>query len=235
MSKFQIRRRAFTLVEILVVITIIALLAAMLFPVMVEARARGYRTSCASNLRQIGQGLEMYRGDSDGILPIAIPDAGRDPILAYFPKPVRMCSTGPFHFFYRFSVVHSNPYFTTFWEDHGVKDHVAGTYWEPDPGFVLAICHAHLRRGWTKDTIQVIPASGPQGRLGRHVVLRADGSVDEVDAQAVRQFSGLVENGKAVWSLLPPGQLPPPFAPTIDRYPYEPLPYGIPEGTPVSN
>jgi prepilin-type N-terminal cleavage/methylation domain-containing protein len=230
MAKNRICERAFTLVELLVVITIIALLAAMLFPVLVEARARGDRASCASNLRQVGQGLEMYRGDSDGRLPYT-----DGPMLAFIPKAVRTCSTGPFEFFYRFPTVHSNAYFTKYWEDHGVKDHAAGTYWEPDPRFMLAICHAHLRRGWSKSSIQMFPASGPQGRLGQHVVLRTDGSVDEVDAQAVRQYSGVVENGNAVWALLPPGQLPPPLTPMIDRYPGEPLPYGIPEGTPVSN
>lgn len=229
MSNFPARRRAFTLVEVLVVITVIALLGAMLFPVMVEARARGYRTSCASNLRQIGQGLEMYRGDSDGRYPTTITRFRTDLLLEYIPKAVRHCSTGPHSFFYRFSVVHSDPYFTKYLEDHGVKSHPAGTYWEPDPRFVMAVCHAHLRRGWKNDSIQVFPASGPQGRLGKHIVLRADGSADEVDAQTVRQYNTLIRDGKPVWTLLGDGQLPPPLVPTLDRYPGEPLPYGIPE------
>ena len=62
-------RRAFTLIELLVVIAIIGILAAMIFPVFGRVRENARRTSCASNLRQIGMGLLQYVGDNDDRMP----------------------------------------------------------------------------------------------------------------------------------------------------------------------
>jgi prepilin-type N-terminal cleavage/methylation domain-containing protein len=67
-SHSSCRRPAFTLIELLVVIAMIAILAAILFPVFSSARAQARRTACISNLRQIGLALQMYRQD-EGDLP----------------------------------------------------------------------------------------------------------------------------------------------------------------------
>ena len=63
-------RRAFTLIELLVVVAIIAILAAILFPVFGRARENARRASCQSNMKQIGLGLQMYIQDYDGRVPI---------------------------------------------------------------------------------------------------------------------------------------------------------------------
>lgn len=61
--------RGFTLIELLVVIAIIAILAAILFPVFAQARESARRTSCLSNMRQLGTGVAMYTQDYDETTP----------------------------------------------------------------------------------------------------------------------------------------------------------------------
>jgi len=70
-----LQRRAFSLVEILVVLGIIALLAAIALPVFNSVRRRGYQTTCASNLHQLGLAVNQYTQDYDGLFP-----RGGDPI-----------------------------------------------------------------------------------------------------------------------------------------------------------
>jgi prepilin-type N-terminal cleavage/methylation domain-containing protein/prepilin-type processing-associated H-X9-DG protein len=61
-------KTGFTLIELLVVIAIIALLAAILFPVFSRVRENARRSSCQSNLKQIGLGVIQYAQDYDEIM-----------------------------------------------------------------------------------------------------------------------------------------------------------------------
>lgn len=64
-------RKAFTLIELLVVIAIMGILASMLFPSFSRAREMARRTSCSSNMRQLGLGMAQYIQDYDERYPFA--------------------------------------------------------------------------------------------------------------------------------------------------------------------
>jgi prepilin-type N-terminal cleavage/methylation domain-containing protein/prepilin-type processing-associated H-X9-DG protein len=64
-------RKGFTLIELLVVVAIIAVLAAILFPVFARARENARRASCMSNLKQLGLGMMQYTQDYDEKYPQA--------------------------------------------------------------------------------------------------------------------------------------------------------------------
>src|SRR2546423_15226236 len=67
-STDRTRRRAFTLVELLVVIGIIAVLIAIMMPALQAARKQSQRTQCQSNLHQIGVALQIYSNEWRGWL-----------------------------------------------------------------------------------------------------------------------------------------------------------------------
>ena len=62
-------QRAFTLIELLVVIAIIAILAALLVPVLSRAKVRAYQAHCISNDHQVGMALQMYCDENKDQLP----------------------------------------------------------------------------------------------------------------------------------------------------------------------
>ena len=64
------RSRAFTLIELLVVIAIIAILVALLLPVLNTAKARTQQVFCLNNLKQLAVAWTIYGGDNDGRLPV---------------------------------------------------------------------------------------------------------------------------------------------------------------------
>lgn len=64
------QRRAFTLVELLVVIGIIAVLISILLPALAKARAAAQRVACLSNMRQCSLGFKMYEEANRGYIPL---------------------------------------------------------------------------------------------------------------------------------------------------------------------
>lgn len=75
----QADRRGFTLIELLVVIAIIAILAALLMPVLTSAREAAMRASCVNDLKQIGIGAITYAGDNADTMPTCDLPKGDNP------------------------------------------------------------------------------------------------------------------------------------------------------------
>ena len=70
-KRYGNRKQYFTLIELLVVIAIIAILAGMLLPALNKARASAQSSTCANQLRQIGQGFLFYAGENGDLMPCA--------------------------------------------------------------------------------------------------------------------------------------------------------------------
>src|SRR5215469_11325947 len=69
-TRNRLSKRAFTLVELLVVIGIIAVLISILLPTLGKAREAANRAACLSNLRQVYYALNLYAGNNKDELPI---------------------------------------------------------------------------------------------------------------------------------------------------------------------
>lgn len=74
MTRLVRRKRSggFTLIELMIVIAIIAILAAILVPNFIRARAQGQYTACKSNLKNVATALEMYSTDAAGRYPTSL-------------------------------------------------------------------------------------------------------------------------------------------------------------------
>ena len=94
-------RRAFTLIELLIVIGIVAIIAAILFPVFASAREDGRKTTCLSNQRQLGLAMQQYLGDWGDHYPSArSPFPGSSWVFQLYryvnTESVYKCPTDPF-------------------------------------------------------------------------------------------------------------------------------------------
>src|SRR5690349_17344040 len=69
----NLKPRAFTLIELLCVIAIIASLAALLLPAVSRGTARAKRIQCMNSLRQVGIAFHMFAHDHNNAFPMAIP------------------------------------------------------------------------------------------------------------------------------------------------------------------
>ncbi len=162
-------RPAFTLIELLIVLAVLSLLAALLFPVFAHAREKARRTVCASNLRQIGLAAMQYEGDNDGLLFHALGHAEESGLVTYWsfcwntlPLPNKTVDTscGPLAPFLRSAAVWNCPSAT------GLH---AADYFNPVPppyGLNVAFARAELGQGH--------PVSLAQAEVPAETIFAAD-------------------------------------------------------------
>lgn len=83
------RAEGWTLIELLTALGIIAMLAAILYPVLANSRRAALRTTCIAQLRQIGIAVRMYRNDQDELPPrlsAMVPTYITDPSILVCPR-----------------------------------------------------------------------------------------------------------------------------------------------------
>lgn len=104
------KKKGFTLIELMIVIAIIAILAAILVPNFLRARAQGQVTACKSNCKNIGTALEMYSTDSSGHYPTSLSRLASD-----YLKVIPDCPSAGGNTYSAAYTYHSNPDAYTFY------------------------------------------------------------------------------------------------------------------------
>jgi len=167
--------RGFTLVEVLLVCLILAVLAALLFPVLTQAQKQARMAVCTSHLRQLGIAYRLYADDEEKYPnPVRLARSlARSPAgqrLLFCPED-RGETRAASSYVFRGALP---PDFQPYW-----------TRPDLDPRTVLAICNHHLeqptgRRGKTRTV--------GTPRYPFELVLRAGGSVERIHADRVREM-----------------------------------------------
>ena len=204
------RRRtdAFTILELLVVIGIIMLLAALLFPVFASARRSARMTTCTSNLHQIDLALRMYLEDYNGALPLTSMIDTRmttweDPIKSYTKNvDIYHCPEGRRELLTDYFLRSANL----------PEARLDNRTWLFAPDNVLAFCPSHY----------VIKNGSSRPTSGEYIVLRANGSVKRIPVGSVHDWwfkDGVWHTPEdpyttgSIWPVFPDEQWPPRFSP----------------------
>jgi prepilin-type N-terminal cleavage/methylation domain-containing protein len=201
----------FTLIEILFVFVILGLLAALIMPVFLLVRKSARMTACSSNLRQIGQAVQMYQKDFDGHLPA---ENSRLQVTYYSngPKAVDpLARYGTSLNLFHCPEADSNHRIAQIQTDYTVrfvvnpqrKGAIQFEAWrvEPQPSTVIALCQWHL----DKPTLQLIEGNKFYAKNGMFQILRADGSVAKVRSEKVESkgFGGNYDPSINAYALFP--------------------------------
>jgi type II secretory pathway pseudopilin PulG len=189
----RVRQVAFTVLELLIVITIIALIAALLFPLFAQARKRARETQCMNNLRQVYVAWSLYTSDYQDSPP---PDF-RHFVPYVRSRAVLLCPNDQYHGFNSDATAHSKTpisydykgfLFTTQMQDlRLIREH--------DTNFGILLCYLHGRFYGPLSTAKPTEAY----YCGKVLRVRRDGSVKAVDVPLrAREHS----QGRCLWELV---------------------------------
>ena len=189
------RQRGLSLAELLAVIVILGITAALMFSVFAKAKAKAKEPPCASNLRQIGIALELYRGDANGEYPLFFSDlAAASPDI----KPALVCPADVGTGANGFETVRTKTKASVFyWPPYpeGFREAILAA----DPGHGVAFCVLHGRH---------LPSTGTDdprlNTTGLVVRLSSDGSIKRahVGFHCGKLSDGSTLTMRTQWSLL---------------------------------
>jgi prepilin-type N-terminal cleavage/methylation domain-containing protein len=170
------KSRGFTLIELVVVMGIIAVLASVLLPALSAARARSGETVCASNLRQIGLAMDLYK-EAEG----EYPPVENKAISPYLSSAKLRCPVVLNEDAFNFSVYKNLAIFSNKWTDPLVGAHVKAVtecFEKRGPEFPLLVDKHHLPKILRADN----------QLYGIALVYRASGAVDRVPKAKVAKL-----------------------------------------------
>jgi prepilin-type N-terminal cleavage/methylation domain-containing protein len=164
--------QGFTLVEILVVLLVICILAAILFPLLTSVRRNVHLTACASNLHQVAVGLHLYQQDWNRLPPdirtLTQPTVPSLTALKHYvnDESILQC---PYS-----EIPHPHPYFYQVGPGNSVLN--------PESGTVVAYCIAHLDYS---ESGGLTFSHDTSGRYfpGTYIVVHMDGSTARVNGR----------------------------------------------------
>ncbi len=151
-SRTRTNRHAFTLIELLIVVTIIGILAAIAVPNFMNAQVRAKLSACYSDMRALGTAIEMYRLDNTGHPPYPVlPEGGPNWLYRQvrLSTPIAYIGSIPVDPFF---IGYGNNTNVSGHDYEGVFDYVArndfwggGLYWGLEPGAIAenAAYHVH--------------------------------------------------------------------------------------------
>jgi type II secretory pathway pseudopilin PulG len=168
------QRAGFTVVETLMVLGILALLAALVWPALAGAQKAARRVTCADNLRQLGVAYQLYRDEYGGYpssLSLTTSRFLPDRQTLFCPNDVSMALLGAASS-YRYTLL-PPPRFRPIWQSR---------FLDPMVG-----CEHHVEPSPPE------AAGRPAPETGYHLVVRASGAVSPVPVAQVRRFHPLAD------------------------------------------
>lgn len=188
------RCRGLTLFELIVAISIILVLAVLLYPAFAQARIKATEAPCTSNLRQLLVAAQLYREDHDGQLPTQTFSTNRwtEPYLkarAVLTCPLDAAGRG------NVNATRTDGYpssYATWFDDRGWRDELVNA----DPNPALFVCFQHGQHDGS-------PVRNHQAFTGAVLRARLDGSVQRADVphQCFQDGTGGSYGGRIYWSL----------------------------------